>query len=911
MSDKSRYIVGIDLGTTNTCVYSCDTLSKKRDFSPFIIPQVSSRGMIKSSYNLASALYLIPRDELDVWQWKLPWDEKKRSFCIGAQACVLGEKQADRFVHSAKSWLCHDRVHRKDKILPIDADPRIEKISPLKVTFRIIEYIKEAWNAKHQSEDVLEDQEVVITMPASFDELARRLTIEAAKDAGLKNVSFLEEPQAAFYAYLSKHEKDWEKTFKAGDNVLVVDVGGGTTDFSLISVEEKNGGLCLERAAVGDHLLLGGDNLDLSLQILLERKLKQLHPNLQLDRSKKQQIKMEAQRAKEHLLSGNEIYSVLIEGAGSSLVGGSISIELTANEVIPFLLEGFFGTYSYEEALKLKKGSALQTSGLPYACEPSIVKQLAAFIKSNADLKKPNYILFNGGTMKPSVFQEAITKNINTWLNTTITTLKSQSLEQSVAKGACYYGCTRRGEGVSIKGGCPKAYYLLVKDSADKKEVLTLVPRGAESSFHYKVPESFHSKSNTPLKFSIYCSHIRKGDKEGDLLTTIDEEMAPLPPLYTILEMGKGGIKQEMKDLKVQLDVRLSEIGVVELNLEDENSNKSWKLDFQFEGKASQEKEGDISATYSLEDTNEAIKLIEETFNSRDKGALDPLMSSLERSIGLPKEKWPPSLIRTLWDAAFRLFERRKASPEYEKRWWQLMGFLLRPGVGHPLDEVRVKNLWKLLLEDFNRTLSKESALLRLISLRRVASGFSKGQQTHLAKVLIPEWTSKNLEKTLKELSKSRYLFSEKLRLFASLERLDPSHKIKVGHFLIDQIEKGDFQGETVWSLVRLGSRHLLHASLSDIVSVDVVLQWLEKLLKSSIRIADKEFIVKQLAAKTGESSIDISLEALENVLNCCVNDEERDRLKRCINNLDVRTNDEVEKLLGDQLPLGLTLLSC
>ncbi|MBA3816999.1 MAG: Hsp70 family protein, partial [Parachlamydiaceae bacterium] len=542
-----RYIIGIDLGTTNSCVSYVDTQDPRATIQSFKIPQLVIEGSFEHLPTLPSACYLAAPQEFPKGALNLPWDHHL-NFFVGKFALQQGAKIPTRLVQSAKSWLCHSAANRRDKILPLESDNEEMRISPVEATARYLKHIREAWNhnmARGDVESEFEGQEIILTVPASFDEIARSLTVEAARLAGFDKMNLLEEPQAAFYSWISQHEKDWEKHLSAGSTVLVCDVGGGTTDFSLIEVVVKEGALTFQRMAVGDHLLLGGDNMDAAiahrLEILLEE---EKHV---LSRIQRLRLRHEARNAKEALLKENkgdaehELYRVLLQGSGSNVIQGALSVTLHAAEVRKSLIEGFLGGYSWAEALQLKKTAGFRSMGLPYADEPSITKHLAHFLSSNAgddhQPKKPDFVLFNGGAMKPPLFQQAIIDNLKAWFGKEVSVLPSYNLDLAVARGAAYYGKVRQGMGVRIGGGMARGYYLLL-DTKDEQglvvsKAMTLLPRGSEDGSSFEPETTFQLKPNTPVVFQIATSHVRLHDLAGDLIDVDPKEMQMLPPIQT------------------------------------------------------------------------------------------------------------------------------------------------------------------------------------------------------------------------------------------------------------------------------------------------------------------------------------------------------------------------------------------
>ena len=388
-----RYIIGIDLGTTNCALAFIDTEQAFLPVQIFAIPQLTGIGKVDALPTLPSFCYLVSQGEWAPGSLKLPWKEETAAF-VGEFAKLQGARVPTRLVQSAKSWLCNVAANRRDKILPIESADFTQRLSPVEASAKYLAHLRDAWNAtiaKGNHELELEEQEIILTVPASFDEVARSLTVEAARQAGFLYFTLLEEPQAAFYSWISQHEQEWQKEFKAGDSIIVCDVGGGTTDFSLIEIQQREGKLSFQRMAVGDHLLLGGDNIDAALAHYMEQKLqKEGYPPL--ESTQWLQLKAEARAAKETLLSPDarldDACSIVLHGTGSHVVKGSISVTICREEVENLLLKGFFAYHPLPEALQLRRSRGFRTMGLPYEDEPLITKHLAHFLQQAYYLDK-------------------------------------------------------------------------------------------------------------------------------------------------------------------------------------------------------------------------------------------------------------------------------------------------------------------------------------------------------------------------------------------------------------------------------------------------------------------------------------------------------------------------------------------
>ncbi len=921
-----RYIVGIDLGTTNSALAFIDTEQPILSLQLFAIPQLTASGKVDALPTLPSFCYLIAAGEWPPGALKLPWKEETVTF-VGQFAKTQGARVPTRLVQSAKSWLCNVAANRRDKILPVEAADFSQRLSPVEASTKYLAHMRDAWNAtlaKGNPALELEEQEVILTVPASFDEVARSLTVEAARQAGFLHITLLEEPQAAFYSWISQHERDWQTHFKAGESILVCDVGGGTTDFSLIDIQEQNGQLTFQRMAVGDHLLLGGDNIDVTLAHYLEKKLRD-EGHATLESTQWLQLQAEARAAKEYLLQpgakDHEAYSIVIQGAGSSVVKGGLTVSIQRKEVEELLLKGFFGFYSLDEALQLQRSRGFRTMGLPYEDEPSITKHMAHFLKQAHYFesgKRIDYLLFNGGTLKPEIFQQAIEKALTHWFSHAPVRLTTLSLDLAVARGAAYYGKARRGLGVTIGGGLPRTYYLKVdvKESNGQftSKALTLLPRGTQEGHVFQPEQIFLLRPNTPVAFHLLTSHVRLQDQQGTLIEIDPTEIQELPPIQTILRFGRKQTQTEADStLPVRLGIRLTAIGTIEMWLESQTSEHKWSLEFQLRSATGQDAPLQQS-TAAVQDEmfekgylDEAKRTIECLFQADSSLKPNQIMERLEKQIGSSRREWGPSLLRELWDPLLKITAQRKLSMEHEARWWNLAGFFLRPGYGYPLDDFRLKELWKIILADLKSLKNPESLIQLWICFRRIAGGLSKGQQVQIASELVPLVLDKKTNKIDIKRKSDLYIYSEKIRALAALERLDIPLKIRLGEALVDRLLKQEVSGYDYWSLGRIGARHLLYGSAGQVIPKETCAKWIEQLLKHQPTPENREpmlFMLGQLARKTDHRELNLSEELIQKILK--IYPEEH--LKRWVLEERPLTAQEQEQVFGEQLPAGLVL---
>ncbi len=586
----ARYVVGIDLGTTNCSVAYVDTGIEGTHPTDLKIPQVVRPGVVETKSLLPSFLYLPGLNELPAGSLKLPWDAT-RDYAVGEFARQQGSLVPGRLVSSAKSWLCHPGVDRRADILPWKAPEGARKISPLQASTLYLRHIVEAWNevmAKDQPQARLEHQDIVLTVPASFDAAARELTVEAARAAGLEQVTLLEEPQAAFYAWLDANE-NWRDQVEVGDFVLICDVGGGTTDLTLIAVAEDKGQLCLARVAVGDHILLGGDNMDLTLAHSAAKAF--AARGIKLDAAQMLMLGHSCRAAKEPLFADKSLQTapVTVLGRGSKVIAGTIKGELGRSDVERELVDGFFPECPADAEPARQQALGFQELGLPYARDTAITRHLAHFLHRQAAAAKtsagPAAVLFNGGVFKAEALRRRVTSVLKQWKGGEgVKVLHNDDLDTAVSRGAAYYGMVRRGKGVRIRGGTARVYYVGVETSlpavpgaSPPLKALCVVPYGMEEGTEADVPgQEFGLVVGSPAEFRFLCSTVRREDTVGTLVEDWDEEIDELAPITTTL---KATEKQGLM-VPVHLHSKVTEVGTLELWCYSRDGKQRWKLEF-------------------------------------------------------------------------------------------------------------------------------------------------------------------------------------------------------------------------------------------------------------------------------------------------------------------------------------------
>ena len=599
----AQFSIGIDLGTTHSAVSTFDLgreTGRGEEQQMLPIPQLLRPGAVEERPLLPSFLYLPNENEFPGGSLELPW-KSSHAGVIGEFARAHGAKVPTRLVSSAKSWLCHPGVDRKAAILPWQAPPDVQRVSPLEASARYLGHLRAAWEKQHGKK--LADETVVLTVPASFDASARDLTIEAAAQAGLKNVTLLEEPQAALYAWIEAMGERFRKELVVGDVILVVDVGGGTTDFSLIAVTEQNGELQLTRLAVGDHILLGGDNMDLALAHNLNQQL--AAAGKKLDAWQFTALTYACREGKERLFGETKAkkFPISIASRGSALIGGTVKTELEREQLESILTEGFFPRVKVGELPQSARRTGLAQMALPYAQDPAVTRHLAAFLTRQAAALKnspeipvqiegrsfvhPSAILFNGGVFKAASLKDRVLQVVNDWLVAEgakpAKELAGADLDLSVARGAAYYGWVRQGHGIRIRGGTAQAYYVGVEAAVPAVpgfeppiRALCVAPFGMEEGTEATVPpQEFGLVVGEPTRFRFFSSSVRRQDKVGEMIEDAvnSDELDEVSPVETTLRGASGQL------VPVNLQAAVTEIGTLELHCVEKNGAGRWKLE--------------------------------------------------------------------------------------------------------------------------------------------------------------------------------------------------------------------------------------------------------------------------------------------------------------------------------------------
>lgn len=984
---RSRYVVGIDLGTTNCAVAYVDTQqSENAPIRSFPLVQWVDFGVQEPRELLPSFHYHALKEELK--------SVDGQPVVVGILAQQRAQQLPGRVIASAKSWLCHAGVDRTSPILPWQSDPDIEKISPVAACSAYLAWIRHRWDLAH-ADYPLSEQDVILTLPASFDQVARQLTIEAASNAGLQDVVPIEEPQAAFYAWLARNEGNWEELVQPGQTILVCDIGGGTTDFTLIRVREtadkrdtsepyssnandtsgddSSSGddsfsgadsfegrsaqsadsaesdssllrqqvaasvkATLHRVAVGNHLILGGDNIDVALARLAENKLtggKQLSPRSW------DALLAACRAAKESLLGSDppEHFTIHLPGTGARLIGGGRQVQLEQGEVESVVLDGFFPVCDLLQRPQQRQ-SGFQEFGLPYAQDAAVTHHLAAFLwdhrgagRTEQELAslddwaqaRPDWILFNGGVMSSQQITGRIASTVARWFagngvpeDWRPGMLDAQQLDLAVAFGAAYFGKVSRGIGVKIEAKLACSYYLQVAN--DPPLGICIVPGDAGPGDQYLLQQNMELMIGQPVQFPIVYSSTRLADSVGQAVELNEEEFAWLPPIRTVLNLS-GSKRRDL--LQVQLTAELSQIGTLQMWCISHDGSQRWRLEFDVRGSsASNARAQEATANQSgiLDESAEILvrETVERTFGSRLPG-VEPskLVSEITQVLSSPRQQWPPNILRSLWQTLLDLADGRRKSAEHESRWLNLLGFALRPGYGMAGDDWRVAETWRNVHGRlaFNAASSKREAR---ILWRRIAGGFTAGQQLTvyqqvagpLRQVLDPVRRSKGGGKTG---SVPPNDLIELLRLAGALELLPKSEKTQLGHWAVDLMRVKKYQAcqsALCWCIARLGERQPTYGPLNCIVDAEEVTDWLQRMLQYEIDDPAYNLALMQCARKVGDRYRDVGEEIRREVLKRLEVRNAAPHYLTLVSEGGKLASQEAEEILGDTLPLGLAL---
>lgn len=918
-SELSRYCVGIDLGTTNCAVAYVDSHDPEWPIRDLPLLQWVDWGQSEKRPSLPSFHYQPTEDEVAAAPLKLASDSDKPADVVGTLARDIGATRPGRRVASAKSWLCHEGVDRTAELLPWHADPDVRRLSPVEVSARYLSHIRDCWNDQFPDHP-LAQQDVVITLPASFDEVARELTVEAARRAGLPRVYLIEEPQAAFYSWINRNRDAWQQQVSAGQLILVCDIGGGTSDFTLIRVRSVESAdeapVQFHRVAVGEHLILGGDNFDLALARFAESKLSE-----QLSPRRWEMLLAACRDAKEAMLAARppESYTINLPTEGSRLIRGAATIELDRDEIRRVLIEGFFPDVSFDEKPTGER-SGFQEFGLPYAHDPAITRHLAAFLNEHrtsgleegeSGAVRPELVLFNGGVMQAETLRQRIVQSLVRWCSDDSadwepTVLEHDRLDLAVARGAAYYGMVRRGVGVRIAANLGRSYYIQVSETPP--QAMCLIPGKAQPGETYVADSApLRMSIGRPVQFPLYASSTRLADHTGQLIPIQSTELTSLPPICTALSRGK---RRHSETVDVCLEAELTEIGTLGLYCRDANSTARWKLQFDIRSTLETDRVAHAGAGESfgvVDEQTEAAAghIVRDVFGPESAAEPAGVVKRLQAALEMPKKEWPPSLLRGIAEQLIQLNEGRRKSPQHEARWLNLVGYCLRPGYGVAVDDWRVGELWRRV----HGGLAHRAASSRTESLilwRRVAGGLTAGQQKQLAAPLLST-LSKGGRSAL-----AAHEQAEVWRLLGSLELLDVETKRTLGALAVRTLKDHKLvkaHDAAAWALGRLGSRSPAYGPLNCVVPAENAREWLRLIGQLDDPPASSRLAVLQLARFTGDRWRDLDAGERDSAAEWLARHGASQHYLELVRQGGSLEAEDEAAVFGESLPLGVHLV--
>ncbi len=914
------FIVGIDLGTTNCAVAFIDTLNAPDQIQDFAIRQCTAPGIYETRDALPSYLYaLLPEEQHDEDQLIDP------HFRVGSHAQIQGTLAPGRSIASAKSWLCHGGVDRQAPILPWHASPDVPRLSPVDAQALILRHIRHCWDHAHPDAP-LSAQDLYLTVPASFDEVARELTVEAARRAGLSNGLLLEEPQAAFYAWLATHETTWTDHLQPNDRLLICDVGGGTTDFTLIhALPPSENGIRLQRVAVGDHLILGGDNLDQALAHHVERKF----DAAPLAASEWAALIRLCRHHKETLLgpAPPDSVQVVLPGSGSHLIRGQREVTLTREEVETLLVDGFLPRVPFD-ADPQRPQSGLRSFGLPYAADAAISKYLAAFLRQHADTDqasphaRPQAVLLNGGFFHSQALRNRFEQIFSDWYGTTAPAVwPNDRLDLAVARGAAYYGRVRRGSGVRVASDLGRAYFIGVESRMEPGIEQALCVAPADLDTHTPLTLDTYPltvRLKRPVQFPLYVSSTRTGDRAGDLVSLEPERFRPLPSLRTILAVGKKAAQDTVRGV---LRVQRNELGTLDLHIVDTQSPRSWQLAFDLRETRTHDASLPSRAPADVVDSeriDKASACLRELLSSAPADLeRTSLLKACEDSLGLSRHQWPATALRQWWTVLMDGAAVRHRSPIHEARWLNAVGYVLRPGFGIALDDWRISECWKLWHDGPIHGRQDPVRMEWWICWRRLAGGLTPGQQQAIAAPLQAALNSlcqgrAKAPLLQRDVRLDHHEWVEVIRLLGNLEQFSANERAMLGARLLSVLGTATLrrphQQAAIWALGRLGARVPSYGPINHVLPALTAEQWIDQLVAHPLPARDKTFALLHLARRTGDRFIDIGPACRQRVLDYLSASGASAHGLELVREGGSLDADEQDQLLGDRLPLGLVL---
>ncbi len=953
------FVVGIDLGTSHTVVASVPLSGAATDIGLLAIPQRSTAAEVSSQPLLPSVRYQAAPGELgDAWQQ--PWPPQGASAespaVIGRWARDLGTTVPSRLVASAKSWLSHTGVDRTAAILPWGAAEDVSKVSPLAASSSYLAHVKAAWDQAHPDAP-LHDQTVVLTVPASFDEGARALTLEAAQLAGLPSVHLLEEPKAAFHDWLVLQGDQLAAQLADSRLVLVVDVGGGTTDLTLIRVEPSpDCGLpTLTRTAVGEHLMLGGDNMDLALAHQLEAGFAGEGQRLAAGRFA--QLVQRCRIAKEQLLATDapDSMAVTLLGGGSQLLAKARTVTLTQAQVRQWVVDGFLPPAQISDVPSKRQG-ALRGFGLPYPVDAAITRHLAHFLAQHVGGAQanelPDTVLLNGGVFHAHAIAQRLAQQLSDWSGSPVRMLHNPHPDWAVARGAAAYGLARYQADLAanralaqdeqaqdasksiapavvvprIGGGSARSYWLLLPGKkGDAPQGLCLLPRGTEEGVRIVLSgRRFALKLGQAVRFDLLANSISHTPAQAGQLSKLDGEgWVELPPLSTVLPAPQGHDKAQVE---VQLQASMSEVGTLEVRcVAAQDSTQSWLLPFAVRGAPGIEGASNLIAANAdglranaeNDDKSDAklaqaIALVERIFGNQAQEVtakeVRQLRQSLEKVLG-PREGWSLAPLRALFDALLARSKRRRRTAEHERAWLNLAGWCLRPGVGAQLDSWRMEQVWALYPQGLSHAKEAANWTEWWVFWRRVAAGLNEAQQMELLEDVAGHM-QKAVQQTTRSGKSTHGSYDDMLRLFAAMEAVPWQYRQEMGQWMLQRLKRPEETVQTWWAIGRIAARAALAANAHLVMPPRPAQEFLDATMAQDWRKNETAmFAAVQIARMTGDRARDLDDTVRAQVLEKMHAAGAPERWLNLVAQVVQMDAEDQKRSLGDSLPPGLVLL--
>jgi molecular chaperone DnaK (HSP70) len=922
----ARYLVGIDLGTTNSALAYVDAAEKTWRVRDFAVPQLVAPGQVEGRAVLPSSHYEPAASEVAREMLRLPWNTEAPGYVVGAMASDFGAQSPGRMVVSAKSWLSHRGVDRTAPLLPWHGAEDVERLSPVQVSGRYLAHLAGAWDAGHP-EHPLAAQDAVLTVPASFDEVARELTVQAARLAGINSLTLVEEPQAAFYAWIDAQGEKWDRRVQPGQTILVCDVGGGTCDLTLIRARPAEGGkVMFHRVAVGEHLILGGDNLDLALAHHVETKIAGGNPRL--DPRRWGELIRQCRKIKEILLSENAPVEMTVHlaGGGSKLIGSGQQVVITRDEVVNVLVDGFMPRVELE-AKPITRRSGFQEFGLPFAADAAITRYLAAFLRAHGEsgtAARPDWVLFNGGLFASPLFRRRLLEVLASWFGQPPGELHNDRLDLAVARGAAAYGMVRRGRGVRIRGGLAHSYYLGIESASAQPQAVCLVPAGVEEGQTVDLlGRTFELLIRQPAEFPLFSSATRTTDAPGAIIEADPEQLAPLPPIRTVLKSGR---KTAADTVPVHLHAKLTEIGTLDIWCSEAGAgDRQWKLAFDVRsamrpGTAAHGGAAETQGVLDESAVSECRSILRSTFAKNAAGKTDPppgIIKRIEAALAMSRHDWPTTLLRELWQTLIELESGRRIGIEHEARWLSVTGFCLRPGFGLAVDDWRVAQTWRLFPASVVHAKNESCRAEWWILWRRIAGGLSAGQQVTLAEPLIADWRTWARRGGEARGRSAAFQFgahesAETWRLLGSLELLRPSLKHELGQLVLDRLltrkSATPLIDAGLFAVGRFGARVPVYGTLDAMLDAEIAEAWADRLMAATANEERLAFALVQLTRRTSDRYRDVNERARTATIDWLRDHHAAQHLIDLVSEGGSLAAAEQQSAFGESLPRGLRL---